>query len=155
MNEYAVITAPFGRLGIRTREDILVEIRFLDDTHPLQAPEAGGLAAEAVSQIDAYFLDPAFCFNLPFQVEGSAFQRRVWEQISRIPSGQTKSYREIAELIGSAPRAIGGACGRNPLPLVVPCHRVVSSSGLGGFMQSSGRQTVSIKEWLLAHERCR
>jgi methylated-DNA-[protein]-cysteine S-methyltransferase len=155
VDEYAVITAPFGRLGIQVRHDTLIAVQFLTESIPLLAPAHGGLAAEVMRQIDSYLVDPEFTFSLPLAEEGTAFQRRVWAQIARIPSGHTLSYRDIAQRLGSAPRAVGGACGRNPLPLIVPCHRVVACSGVGGFNQSTGKQTVGIKEWLLAHEQGR
>jgi len=155
VDEFAVITAPFGLLGIRTRGDAVVGVEFLEPCRPLRAPTPGGLAAEAMRQIDHYLLDPRFVFHLPLSIDGTVFQRKVWEQIASIPSGLTLSYRDIAQRLASAPRAVGGACGRNPLPLIIPCHRVVACRGIGGFNQSAGRGTVSIKEWLLAHEQQR
>ncbi|BEV72101.1 MULTISPECIES: methylated-DNA--[protein]-cysteine S-methyltransferase [unclassified Paludibacterium] len=153
MNESVVITVPFGCLAIETYEDRLASIRFLPGDHPLSAPQRGGLAEEAVRQVQAWLVDPHFVFSLPFLLQGSDFQRRVWQRIAAIPLAQTLSYGALAQELGSVARAVGGACGRNPLPLVIPCHRVVAASGSGGFNQSAGRETVSIKEWLLAHER--
>ena len=70
-----------------------------------------------------------------------------------IPYGQTRTYGDIAKEIGSAAQAVGNACGRNPLPIIIPCHRIVGGSGIGGFSGSRGDETVSIKQWLLQHER--
>jgi methylated-DNA-[protein]-cysteine S-methyltransferase len=87
---------------------------------------------------------------------GTRFQRRVWEEIARIPNRRTKSYGELAKAIKSAPRAVGQACGANPYPLVVPCHRVIAADGsLGGFARQGGDFFLEIKRWLLAHERSR
>jgi methylated-DNA-[protein]-cysteine S-methyltransferase len=97
--------------------------------------------------------DPAFEFGLPLAPAGTHFQRRVWARIAAIPSGQTLSYGEVAAAIGSGPRAVGNACGANPYPIVVPCHRVVAANhGLGGFARNSGGFLLDIKKWLLRHE---
>jgi methylated-DNA-[protein]-cysteine S-methyltransferase len=81
------------------------------------------------------------------------FQRRVWQAIATIPVGESRTYAEIAAMVRSSARAVGGACGRNPVALIVPCHRVVGSRGsLGGFMNAAAGEPVAIKRWLLAHE---
>ena len=101
-------------LGIRCNGDELTEILYL----PGRLQQAAGtpLAAEAVRQIQAYLADPAFVFSLPLQPSGTRFQRRVWDAIAAIPRGQTQSYGEVAKLLHSGPRAVGGACGANPFP---------------------------------------
>ena len=88
----------------------------------------------------------------PTAAEGSEYQQRVWEAVRRIPRGETMSYSKIALKIGSAPRPVGTACGANRIPLLIPCHRVVGSSGIGGFMHSRGGRAIEIKRWLLRHE---
>ncbi len=148
----AVVAAPGFCLGLRTTADRLVEIRFLEPC-PEVAPSTP-VAAEAVRQLRAYLVDPNFVFSLPVSAEGTPFRRQVWQQIAAIPCGQTRSYGDLAKAIASAPRAVGGACGDNPLPVVVPCHRVVAASGaLGGFAHHSGGFLLDVKRWLLAHER--
>jgi methylated-DNA-[protein]-cysteine S-methyltransferase len=84
--------------------------------------------------------------------EGTSFQKKVWDEISKIPKGNTLEYGQIAKILSSSPRAVGQACGSNPIPLVIPCHRVVSKSGLGGFMHHSDGSPISVKKWLLSHE---
>ncbi|MBV8045969.1 MAG: methylated-DNA--[protein]-cysteine S-methyltransferase [Paludibacterium sp.] len=155
MHQPVVISAPFGCLGIETSGAALESIHFLPAGTPLSPPKPGSLAAEAAHQLDAWLIDPRFEFTLPLHIKGSDFQRRVWLRIAGIPMGQTLTYGDMARELGSVARAVGGACGRNPLPIIVPCHRVVAAAGLGGFNRSTGRQTLSIKEWLLAHERRR
>ena len=115
------------------------------------------LAAEAVRQLKAYLTDPSFAFGLPLRPAGTTFQRRVWEQISAIPTGQTHTYGEVAKNLKNAPRAVGQACGANPYPIVVPCHRVVATGGagdkkLGGFARERGGFLLDVKRWLLQHE---
>ena len=87
-----------------------------------------------------------------FEWQGTGYQHRVWEAVRAIPLGATRSYLDVAQQIGSAPRPVGTACGANRIPLLIPCHRVVGSSGLGGFMHSRGGKPLEIKRWLLRHE---
>ena len=89
--------------------------------------------------------------DIPYAVSGTPFQKRVWKAISDIPAGEVLTYSELAEKVGSGPRAVANACGANRLPLLIPCHRVVAKNGLGGFMQGINGG-LKIKEWLLAHE---
>jgi methylated-DNA-[protein]-cysteine S-methyltransferase len=146
----AVISAPTFSLGVLCSEDDILSIDYLEPRAPL-APQ-GLLAKEAVRQLRAYLKDPKFVFGLPLAPAGTGFQRRVWSGISKIPSGRTTTYGALAQSIGSAPRAVGNACGANPFPLVVPCHRVVAVGGLGGFARQRGGFLLDVKRWLLAHE---
>ncbi len=86
------------------------------------------------------------------QAQGTPFQRRVWRALQDIPPGQTRSYGELAARLGSGARAVGNACRRNPVPLIVPCHRVVGAHGPGGFSGQTGGAALQRKLWLLAHE---
>ena len=86
-------------------------------------------------------------------MRGTPFQRRVWQALRGIPSGSTCSYGELAHELGSSARAVGGACRRNPIPIVVPCHRVAAAAGgVGGFMGQRDGEALTIKQWLLDHE---
>lgn len=155
MDDYqAVVAAPGFALGVRCSADEIFEIEFLAPRAE-EAPQTL-LAKEVVRQLRAYLKDPRFEFGLPLAPAGTPFQRRVWAQISAIPCGQTRCYGDLAAALKSAPRAVGGACGSNPYPLVVPCHRVVAKDGgLGGFNRASGGLLLDIKRWLLAHEGVR
>ena len=123
----------------------------------LRAPAAGSLAAEVARQLAAYFADPLFPFDLPLETSGTAYQRRVWEALRAIPSGARATYGALARAIGGSARAVGGACRANPIPIVVPCHRVVAASGLGGYLGggagSGSAEALTVKAWLLSHER--
>jgi methylated-DNA-[protein]-cysteine S-methyltransferase len=152
----AVVAAPGFWLGVRCRADALVGVHFL--AAPAAVDSAGGptaaLAVEAARQLDAWIADPTTRFDLPLAAEGTPFRRRVWAAIAAIPRGETKSYGELAAALASAPRAVGQACGANPLPVVVPCHRVIAADGsLGGFARERGGFLLDVKRWLLAHER--
>jgi methylated-DNA-[protein]-cysteine S-methyltransferase len=105
------------------------------------------LLRRARDQLQAYFDGKRLTFDLPLAPHGSAFQKRVWAALCAIPPGETRSYADIARAIGSAPRAVGGANGANPIPIVIPCHRVVAADGsLGGY---SGGEGPATKRFLL------
>lgn len=138
-------------LGLRCDSDEILAVEFLTP-RDAQAPKTP-LAKEAVRQLRAYLKDPRFEFGLPLAPTGTRFQRRVWDGIAAIPSGETRSYGALAKSIHSAPRPVGGACGANPYAVVVPCHRVVASGGrIGGFGRGERGASLEIKRWLLAHE---
>lgn len=147
----AIVAAPGFALGVQCDDDEITAIDFLEP-RPEQAP-ASPLAAEAVRQLRAYLADPRFVFGLPLKPAGTAFQRRVWTQIAAISPGRTETYGQVAKNLNNAPRAVGQACGANPYPVVVPCHRVVATGGgLGGFARERGGFLLDVKRWLLRHE---
>ncbi|MBK8524223.1 MAG: methylated-DNA--[protein]-cysteine S-methyltransferase [Betaproteobacteria bacterium] len=151
-----IVAAPTFSLGIRCDgDDWIEEIAFLSPQKEL--PGKTPLAMEAARQLHAYLHDPDFVFGLPLKPSGTGFQRRVWQQIAAIPCGQTHTYGDLAKALNNAPRAVGQACGANPFPLAVPCHRVVAANGgLGGFSRQGGGFLLDIKRWLLTHEQqCR
>ena len=148
---HACLATPFAVLGIRTAGHRLASIDYLPRGAATLAP-VNALAAEACRQLGRYLDDPGFEFDLPFELDGTEFQQRVWRAIGAIPSGATRTYLEIARELRSAPRPVGGACGANRVPLVIPCHRVVASHGIGGFMHARGGEPIRIKQWLLRHE---
>jgi methylated-DNA-[protein]-cysteine S-methyltransferase len=149
----AIVAAPFGAIGIRTEDGRVRELVYLPPHfHEKDAQDA--VAGEAARQVLAYFADADFAFDLPLSDRGSDFQRRVWGAISAIPRGAVRTYGHIAKEIGSAPRAVGQACGANWFPLIIPCHRVTAAGGLGGFSNHDDENGfhLSVKRWLLKHE---
>lgn len=147
----AIVAAPGFCLGLTCDETEIHEITFLETCQELAPRNA--LAAEAARQLRAYLADADFVFALPLRPSGTSFQRRVWERIASIPNHQTRTYGEVAKALHNAPRAVGQACGANPFPLVVPCHRVIATGGgLGGFARHGGGFLLDVKRWLLAHE---
>ena len=147
----AKLPTPFAVLGIRTAGELLTGIEYLPRGVATLAP-VNKFAAKVCNQLERYLDNPEFRFDLPFEFRGTEFQRRVWRAIGAIPCGKTLTYLEVARQIDSAPRPVGGACGANRLPLVIPCHRVVASGGIGGFMHARGGAPIAIKQWLLRHE---
>ncbi|MFN4148047.1 MAG: methylated-DNA--[protein]-cysteine S-methyltransferase [Rhodocyclaceae bacterium] len=146
----AILAAPVFALGICCDDEAVTGIDFLEPQAEISPVTA--LAREAVRQLRAYLQQPRFAFTLPLKPAGTAFQRRVWAGIAAIPPGATRTYGELARSLGSSARAVGNACGANPYPLVIPCHRVVATYGLGGFNRQRGGFLLEVKRWLLAHE---
>lgn len=151
---HARLQTPFAVLGIRTAGEQVIDIAYLPRGAATLAP-LNKVAERVCRQIERYLDDPRYRFTVPFEYRGSAFQCRVWREISKISSGKTNTYKGIAEALQNAPRAVGGACGKNRLPLIIPCHRVLGSNGIGGFMHARGGEPIAIKKWLLAHEGVR
>jgi methylated-DNA-[protein]-cysteine S-methyltransferase len=151
MDYQAKLKVPFGVLGIRCTDDALTGIDFLPLRAAPQSPQSA-FARKVCKQLSAYFADPGFRFDLPLQTGGTAHQNKVWQAMRAIPSGQVLSYGDLAAQIGSSPLAVGQACGNNPIPVVIPCHRVVGKAGIGGFAKHRDGRMVDIKRWLLAHE---
>lgn len=149
----AIVEAPFGAVGIRTEAGVVRELVYLPRSFNEKAP-VDALAERAARQVERYLEESDFRFDLPLAEVGTAFQRRVWEAISSIPRGDILTYGQVAKLIRSAPRAVGQACGANWYPLIIPCHRVTASGGLGGFSNHDDETGfhLGVKRWLLAHE---
>ena len=149
----AIVAAPFGAIGIRTDAGVIRELVYLPP-HFDEKDAADALADQAATQVQRYLADPDFQFSLPLIEAGSAFQQKVWGAISAIPRGTVRTYGQIAKHIGSAPRAVGQACGANWFPLIIPCHRVTAAGGLGGFSNHDDENGfhLSVKRWLLRHE---
>jgi methylated-DNA-[protein]-cysteine S-methyltransferase len=153
----ACVRTPFATVGISATDTHLTGVRYLSPDVPALAPRKNTIAYLVCVQLQAYLENPSYAFDLPLRIAGTRHQLAVWEAMQAIPAGQTRTYGELAKAIGSSARAVGGACGANPLPIVVPCHRVVGSGGsLGGFMgaREEGFE-LSVKRWLLAHEGAR
>jgi methylated-DNA-[protein]-cysteine S-methyltransferase len=139
------IPSPVGQLTVDETDGAIVAIRWAC------APSGNGspLLAEAARQLAAYFDGRLSRFDLPLAPAGSPFEARVWSAMQAIPYGETRCYGDLAQAVGSAPRAVGRACGRNPIPIVIPCHRVLAKGGLGGY---SGEGGLAAKQRLLALE---
>lgn len=137
------IKTPIGTLVVHQEEKKITKVFFglLKNNNVMKK--------SLMKQFDTYFSRKKASFSLPLDLEGTTFQKSVWKAISKIPYGQTRTYSEIAKKIGKprAIRAVGQACGANPVLIVIPCHRVVGASSLGGY--AGGIQN---KKWLLQHE---
>ncbi len=149
------VASPLGALALVARDGVLTSVSLPGQRHAPEPPRGARRDDEwfapVVAQLEAYFDGSRQSFELPIAPEGTEFQRRVWAGLCEIPYGETASYRDLAIAVGSpsACRAVGLANGRNPLAIVVPCHRVIgadgSLTGYGGGLEA--------KRWLLEHER--
>jgi methylated-DNA-[protein]-cysteine S-methyltransferase len=146
-----VVAFPKMKVGVTTRQERVVGIRFLPPDTPVK-PATNSLAEKAARQLECYREDPDTRFDLPLLVEGSSLQKGVWDAMCAIPRGQTRTYGDLARELGADARAIGQACGDNRLPIVIPCHRIVAADGLGGFGHSTAGYLLEVKRWLLMHE---
>lgn len=152
MDYQAKLTVPFGVLGIRCDDRALLGIDFLPATEKAQRA-ASVLAKTVCDQLLHYFENPDAKFSVPLNAVGTPHQQKVWLAMRNIPRGETRSYGELAIALKSGAQAVGQACGANPIPIIIPCHRVVGKSGLGGFMRHASGVSLDIKRWLLAHEQ--
>ena len=148
----SVPSFPTGtKLGIRVHGHALSAIDFLPPSVADKMPETK-LADQVVAELLNYFANPALPFSFPLNPQGTVFQQHVWQALRQIPVGEVLSYGQLAKQLNTGARAIGNACRNNPIPIIIPCHRVIAANGMGGYSgQTSGAQ-LTIKSWLLAHE---
>ena len=138
--------APIGDLTISAEDNIIVSL----DWGWAKEQNTIALLQDAKSQLNDYFDGLRKNFDLPLEPPGTKFQQRVWSMMEQIPYGKTITYGEIAKALGSSARAVGTACGANPIPVIIPCHRVVAANDMGGY---SGDGGVKTKRALLHLER--
>ena len=147
---WGMVGTPLGFLRLEATRDGLTAVSFSSNAWDAGFPTA--LIETAQRQIARYFANPRFHFELPLDLHGTPFQKMVWEVLLRIPVGQVRTYGELARILGSSTGDVGGACRGNPCPILVPCHRVVSVRGLGGYTGSTQDSGLAAKRWLLRHE---
>jgi len=135
---YVSLASPLGSLTVFEDAEAIVAIEWGRAGNERPSP----LLKEAKRQLDAYFDRRLTRFELPLAPAGSRFQRAVWDRMRAIPYGEARTYGELAEALGGVARAVGGACGKNPIPIIIPCHRVVGQGGrLGGYSGGDGPAT--------------
>ena len=143
---YLTCPSPLGALTLFEEDGKIISL----DWGAVDGGEETPLLRKATDQLEAYFDGELKQFDLPLDPHGTAFQKKLWRALEAIPYGSTQTYGELASRIDSAPRAIGGACGRNPIPIIIPCHRVLAAGGkMGGYSGQDGTET---KEFLLRLE---
>jgi methylated-DNA-[protein]-cysteine S-methyltransferase len=147
---YGYYTSEIGTVEVGGTDAAITSLYFCEERRAgvVSCP----VVDEAIRQVGEYFAGTRRAFDLPLALAGTDFQRRVWQQLLTVPYGRTASYGEIARALGKpkAVRAVGAANGRNPISIIVPCHRIVGSDGkLVGYGGGLWR-----KEWLLKHEGC-
>lgn len=147
----AIIATPFGRMGIAMTGEAVRMLDYLPADMPERLPTDAATAV-VVAQLAAYFRDAKSPLTATLTLVGTPFQQRVWMALRAIPPGAVLSYGELAQQLGTAARAIGNACRSNPVPILIPCHRVVGRQGLGGYAGAVTGDPLAIKRWLLRHE---
>jgi methylated-DNA-[protein]-cysteine S-methyltransferase len=136
MNRIA-IGSPVGSLVIEARDGAITRLDWGDAPETCEIP----LLTDARAQLAGYFAGTRTDFDLPLAPAGSAFQRAVCDAMRRIPFGETRTYGEIAAELGASAQAVGNACGANPIPILIPCHRVLGVGSLGGYSGAGGIET--------------
>jgi methylated-DNA-[protein]-cysteine S-methyltransferase len=148
-----VLETPLGWIGVQLSAGQVTSVDFLTAGPQRCPPEPTARAVQR--QFAAYFADGHYPFDLPLRLPGTPFQQRVWAALCRIPAGEVRTYGGLARELGSSARAVGNACRANPVPIVIPCHRVVAAAGIGGYSGETAGEGLRIKGWLLAHEGVR
>ena len=151
MNGTTTVDTPLGKMSVRIEDDKLCALNLGEESLFHQADNSD-LLNQLRSELDGYFIDKRFDFSVPLNLQGTEFQKRVWHALSRIPTGTTSTYGQLARQLNSSPRAIGNACRANPVPIIIPCHRVLAKQGLGGYDGQTQGKRLDIKRWLLRHE---
>jgi methylated-DNA-[protein]-cysteine S-methyltransferase len=153
MNAFqASMKTPFAHLGIRLEADRLAAVEF---TRQQKERVPGDDAAMKICQrIRRYLDDPLHndCLDIPVCYTGTPFQVKVWKALRKIPPGRVLTYGQLADMLDTSARAVGNACRKNPIPVVIPCHRVIAASGIGGYAGATDGGLLVIKNWLLKHE---
>ena len=151
--EQTCFRMPFAWVKCYATHDAVVGLDMLPLA--LDEVESGALAHPLLMRVREQcerYLEAATPFSLPLQLSGTAYQERIWAALQGIAPGQTRSYARLAHEQGGSPRSVAGACRANPVALIIPCHRVVATRGLGGYSGESEGPMLDIKRWLLAHE---
>ena len=155
MNDYyQYYKSPLGWLKLHSDELRLKSVTFVEDSEILEQLPLPEILSQVIVQLDEYFEGNRILFNLTLDLEGTIFQKQVWQLVQQVNFGKTKNYGDIARELGSTrfSRAVGMANGKNPIPIIIPCHRIIGMNGrLTGY--SGGLER---KKWLLLHEqKCR
>jgi methylated-DNA-[protein]-cysteine S-methyltransferase len=146
------LSTPFSWLRIECSADQLLSVEYVKAPRSAVSLPDNELARRVQAQVQRYCQSGDAIFDLPLCLRGTPFQLKVWRALQAIPAGEVRSYGEIARRLGTSPRAVGNACHANPVPLIIPCHRVVAATGIGGFSGATSGSRIMLKRRLLAHE---
>ena len=155
------VTSEVGNLILSIKEAKLVELSISQDNYIPDATEdsANPMNSHNIEQADHiklllqnYFSSATSFASIDLLPTGTPYQKRVWNELCKIPPGETRSYGEIAKKLSSSARAVGNACRKNPIAIIIPCHRVIAANGIGGYAGKTGGKQLNIKYWLLNHE---
>lgn len=150
---HSVIKSPVGSLQISTDDVCVIKVEWFKSPIISSELAPSHIAEQANKQFEEYFKHAHNDWTLPLVKSGTEFQQKVWHYLQTIPLGETRYYSDVAKALNSSAQAVGNACRANPFVIIVPCHRVISKSGLGGYDGQTSGQNIVIKQWLLDHER--
>lgn len=145
--------SPIGPLHISTQGSYVTKIKWATLSSEECMPSSEKFTRHVSEQLHSYFWNANVNWSVPLIMAGTEFQQRVWSYLKTIPAGETQTYSEVADALNSSARAVGNACRANPFVIIIPCHRVVSKTGLGGYDGQTDGNNIRIKQWLLEHER--
>ena len=156
MNNHAesfdyILPTPVGSLGLSLSSKGIRRLAYVNARQNHSTVQQG-LALEVGKQLEEYFQLRRTAFDLPIDIDGTPYQNRVWQALSSIAYGQCLTYGDLAKKIHSGPRAVGNACRQNPVPIIIPCHRVISKNSIGGYCGRLAGRHIQQKDWLLRHE---
>ena len=152
------LSSQIGDLALKFEREKLLSVSIADKTSiddqttPMYDKPDNQLIESILIQLKRYFTSAILFQSIPMTLQGTIFQKSVWNELLKIPVGETRTYGEIARKLNSSARAVGNACRKNPIQIIIPCHRVVSAKGLGGYAGETGGIQLEIKRWLLNHE---
>lgn len=146
-----ILPSPIGYLGLNTSAVGVAQLAYLAGKQTIKLPRQG-LAYDVKQQIEDYFAAKITTFDLPLDLFGTDYQQQVWQYLQGIGYGCYQTYGQIAKVLDSGARAVGNACRHNPVPIIVPCHRVVRADAIGGYCGTISGRARQQKDWLLRHE---
>ena len=151
MEFQTIFNAPFGPIRLHADEYGLQQIELFPKPSNI-ANRSSTILQQLEQQLTIYFSNAQIQWDISLPTKGTDFQQKVWRFMQAIPVGETRSYGEVAKALNSSAQAVGNACRANYFPIVIPCHRIVSQSGLGGFAGQTEGNEITVKQWLLNHE---
>jgi methylated-DNA-[protein]-cysteine S-methyltransferase len=151
MTRQTIINTKVGRLCITCHNNKLIQLQYTNAITQIEPP-SDSFDIQVSEQLEAYFYNAKFVFELPLELHGTPLQQDIWHHITAIPCGQVLTYGQIAKMLNTSARVVGNACRSNPIPIIIPCHRVVGKNHLGGYCGPS-EIGLKRKQWLLEHEQ--
>jgi len=145
------IDTPVGNVGVLLEDNAIIQIDYIKSSSK-QTLLNNSLTKSIKTQFTNYFKDPSSAFTLAILPSGTIFQKKVWNALLKIQFRETLTYGELAKQLNTSARAIGNACRNNPIPIIIPCHRIVSKKDIGGYSGKTNGEMLSIKRYLLKHE---
>lgn len=146
-----MITSPLGNIALAFQHDKLIKLEILAGDSK-KSPQ-GSSSKHVAAELARYFKNPKHSFKVSLHLEGTSFQKSVWRALQQIPPSKTMTYGALAKKLKTSARAIGQACRTNPIPIIIPCHRVIAANHLGGYAGKRKGRMLDIKKWLLQHEK--